>query len=125
MSEAERDPHARTSQRYKAKAPTRGGARPGAGRPKGSSNKITMDGLLTSLGQHLGRDYAEQIAVNYVAAVQREDWSGVRDYDRVLLGKVVADKTEVATVDSQDQIAARTQAFQAALTALAATQTRK
>jgi hypothetical protein len=84
-----------------------------------------MDGLLTSLGQHLGRDYAEQIAVNYVAAVQREDWSGVRDYDRVLLGKVVADKTEVTQVDSEDQIAARTAAFQAALTALAATQTRK
>ena len=114
-----------SSQRYKQKAPTRGGARSGAGRPRGSTNKITMDGLLTSLGQHLGRDYAEQIAVNYVAAVQREDWSGVRDYDRVLLGKVVADKTEVTQVDSEDQIAARTAAFQAALTALAATQTRK
>jgi hypothetical protein len=81
-----------------------------------------MDGLLTSLGQHLGRDYAEQIAVNYVAAVQREDWSGVRDYDRVLLGKVVADKTEVATVDSEDQIEARTAAFQAALMALSSSQ---
>lgn len=96
-----------------------GGARPGAGRPKGSTNKMTMEGLLASLDQHLGRSYAEQIAINYATALDRSDWSGVRDYDKVLLGKVVADKTEVTTVEGEDAIQQRADAFAEALATLA------
>jgi hypothetical protein len=95
-----------------------GGARPGAGRPRGSTNKITMDNLLQSLDQHLGRSYAEQIAINYTRAIDRADWSGVRDYDRVLLGKVVADKLEVETHTTEDAVAAKASAFAEALVAL-------
>jgi len=95
-----------------------GGARPGAGRPKGSTNKITMDSILQNLDQQLGHSYAEQIAINYSAAIGRADWSGVRDYDRVLLGKVVADKVEVENTTSEDAVAARAAAFAEALTAL-------
>ena len=105
--------------RYRTPTPSRGGARAGAGRPKGSTNKITMEGLLADLDQQLGRSYAEQIAINYSAAIGRGDWAGVRDYDRVLLGKVVADKTQVETVDSTDARAAKQAAFAAALAALA------
>ena len=100
---------------YATKSPSRGGARAGAGRPRGSTNKITMDNLLASLDTRLGQSYAEQIASNYVAAIQREDWSGVRDYDRVLLGKIVADKLEVETTDSEDQVTAKQAAFLEAL----------
>ena len=106
--------------RYKSKAPTRGGARPGAGRPRGSTNKITMEGILTSLDQYLGVSYAEQIAINYASALNRSDWAGVRDYDRVLLGKVVADKTEVTTVEGEAAIQQRQAVFAEALQALAA-----
>jgi hypothetical protein len=95
-----------------------GGARPGAGRPKGSTNKITMDNLLQSLDHHLGRSYAEQIAINYTTAIDRADWSGVRDYDRVLLGKVVADKLEVETTTTEDAVQAKATAFAEALVAL-------
>jgi len=105
--------------RYQTKAPTRGGARPGAGRPKGSTNKITMDGILQSLDQHLGKSYAEQIAINYATALNRADWAGVRDYDKVLLGKVVADKTEITQVEGEAEIDQRQQAFAEALQALA------
>ena len=105
------DPHARTSQRYRQPTPSRGGARPGAGRPKGTTNKITMDGLLTELEDQLGHSYAEQIAINYVSAINRADWGGVRDYDRVLLGKVVADKTQVETVESAEVIESKRAAF--------------
>ena len=110
--------------RYSKPAPTRGGARAGAGRPRGSTNKITMEGLLTSLDARLGVSYADQIAHNYVQAIQREDWSGVRDYDRVLLGKIVADRQEITTVNSEDQVAARQQAFVEALTALSQVSTK-
>ena len=108
-----------SAKRYKSKTPSRGGARPGAGRPKGSTNKITMDGILASLDQQLGVSYAEQIAMNYHSALQRSDWAGVRDYDKVLLGKVVADKTEVTTVEGEDAVEQRQQAFTEALEALA------
>ena len=105
--------------RYAKKASTRGGARQGAGRPKGSTNKITMDGLLQSLEGQLGRNYSEQIAINYSAAISRSDWAGVRDYDRVLLGKVVADKTEVTTVESEEATVQKAEAFAEALRSLA------
>jgi hypothetical protein len=95
-----------------------GGARPGAGRPRGSTNKITMDSLLQNLDSHLGRSYAEQIAINYASAIGRADWSGVRDYDRVLLGKVVADKLEVESTTTEDAAQAKATAFAEALVAL-------
>jgi len=108
-----------SANRYKQKAPSRGGARQGAGRPKGSTNKITMEGLIASLDSRLGVSYADQIANNYVEAINREDWSGVRDYDKVFLSKVVADKTEVTTVEGADAVEQRAQAFAEALTTLA------
>jgi hypothetical protein len=104
--------------RYKIKSPTRGGARAGAGRPKGSTNKITMDNILQNLDHQLGHSYAEQIAMNYMSAIQRGDHAGVRDYDRVLLGKVVADKQEITTVESEDAAVAKAAAFAEALRSL-------
>jgi hypothetical protein len=107
--------------RYSKPNPNRGGARAGAGRPKGSTNKITMESLLTSLDSKLGVSYADQIATNYVSAINREDWSGVRDYDRFLLGKIVADKLEVETVEGDDAVQAKAEAFAEALQALVQT----
>ena len=42
-------------------------------------------------------------------------WSGVRDYDKVLLGKIVADKLEVENRDTDDTVAARAAAFAQAI----------
>ena len=77
-----------------------------------------MEGLLNSLDQELGRPYAEQVAINYITAINRADWGGVRDYDRVLLGKVIADRTQVETIDSQESIDSKRAAFAEALAAL-------
>jgi len=107
------------SNRYKTKAPSRGGARAGAGRPKGSSNKITLEDLMSQVEHHAGRTYAEQVAINYTTAIGRGDWSGVRDYDKVLLGKMVADKTEIEVVEAADVVSAKAAAFQEALAKLA------
>ena len=102
-------------QHYAVKSPSRGGARPGSGRPRGSTNKITMEHLLASIDSKLGQSYAEQIATNYLSAIERKDWSGVRDYDKVLLGKIVADKLEVENRDADDTVAARAAAFAQAI----------
>ena len=80
---------------YTKKAPTRGGARKGSGRPKGSSNKITVETLVLAINKEIGISLEEQIAMNYKDAIDREDHSAVRDYDKFLLGKVVADKHEI------------------------------
>lgn len=102
----------------KPKVSSRGGARPNAGRPKGSSNKLKMEDLLVDLELALGQTYSQQIAENYVTSISRNDWASVRDYDKVLLGKIIADRQAVEITDSEDTLAAKQAAFAEALTAL-------
>jgi len=106
--------------RYKTPAPTRGGARPGAGRPKGSTTKVTLEDLVGHIEHHVGRSFAEQVAISYASAINRADHAGVRDYEKILLAKMVSDKTEVAVTESADLVSAKQTAFQEALAKLAA-----
>ena len=108
------------SKRYKNPAPTRGGARAGAGRKKGSTPRYTLEDLMAQVEHHTGRTYAEQVAINYATAIGRSDWSGVRDYDKVLLGKMVADKQEVEVVNTETEAETRQAVFQEALAKLQA-----
>ena len=108
------------SPRYKNPAPTRGGARPGAGRKKGSTPRYTLEDLMAQVEHHTGRTYAEQVAINYATAIGRSDWSGVRDYDKVLLGKMVADKQEVEVINTETLAETRQAVFQEALAKLTA-----
>jgi len=80
---------------YTKKASTRGGVRAGSGRPKGSTNKITLDSLVQSLDRAVGMSFEERLATNYKDAIDREDWLAVKDYDKAFLSKIVADKSEV------------------------------
>jgi len=80
---------------YKKKAPTRGGVRAGSGRPKGSTNKITLDSLVASIDSAVGMSFEERLAMNYKDAIDREDWHSVKDYDKAFLSKIVADKSEL------------------------------
>ena len=101
------------------KAPSRGGARKGAGRPVGSTNKIRIEELMTTIHTTAGRPYGELLAQNYVQAIAREDWNGVRDYDKAFMNKMIADKTEVTTVDSADTVAQKSAAFAEAIAQIA------
>jgi hypothetical protein len=106
--------------RYQNKAPSRGGARPNAGRKKGSSPRYTIEDLMSTFEARAGVTFAEQVMENYVSALDRSDWTGVRDYDKILLAKLVADKSEIEVIESQDQVDAKQQAFQDALSKLVA-----
>jgi hypothetical protein len=97
------------------KAPSRGGARAGAGRPKGSTTKIKIEDLMDNIHNIAGRPYGEILAENYVSAINRSDWQGVRDYDKAFMNKMIADKTEVTTVDSTDAVAQKQAAFAEAI----------
>jgi phosphopentomutase len=65
-----------------------------------------------------GRPFAEQVAQNYAAAIAREDYAGIRDYDKVLLGKMVADRQEITVDNTEDVREAKEAAFSEALKSL-------
>ena len=107
------------SNRYKNPAPSRGGRRAGAGRPKGSTSKITLEDLVGHIETHVGMSFAERVAISYASAINRADHAGVRDYEKILLAKLVADKQEVEVVENSDAAEAKQAAFQEALAKLA------
>ena len=76
--------------------PKVGGAREGAGRPKGTLNKISGAALLEALEDTLGIPYPVQLANNYLQALH-EDRHLVAKYDQLFLNKVVADKVDITT----------------------------
>ncbi len=100
------------------KAPSRGGARVGSGRPKGSTTKVTIESLMSSIELAAGQNYAEILAQNYVGAISRSDWAGVRDYDRAFMNKMIAERVEVDMNQSEDAVAAKAAAFAQAIQTL-------
>ena len=96
-----------------------GGARSGAGRPKGSGNKVRLEDLMLDVELAANMSYTRRVAINYVHAINREDWARVENYDRAFLNKLVADKSEVEVTDTADTVANRAQVFQDALAKLA------
>ena len=105
---------------YTKKASSRGGVRAGAGRPKGSTTKVTLDDLMTNIELASGRSYGELLAENYVQAINRADWNGVRDYDKAFMNKLIAEKVAVDVSTSEDAVAVKQAAFAAALAAITA-----
>ena len=103
---------------YTKKSPSRGGFRPGGGRPKGSTTKVTVESLMTNIELTTGRSYAEVLAMNYASAIQRSDWQGVRDYDKAFMNKLIAEKVEIDVNSTEDVVATKQAAFTAALAKL-------
>lgn len=105
--------------RYAKKAPTRGGARKGGGRPKGSTTKIRIEDLMDNIEKIAGKTYGELLSMNYVEAIRRNDWNGVRDYDKAFMNKMIADKQEVTVQDGDDAVRAKQAAFAEAIAQIA------
>jgi len=104
---------------YTKKAPTRGGYRPGGGRPKGSTTKIKIEDLMAQIELQSGETYDQLLAKNYVSAIQRSDWGGVRDYDKAFMNKMIAERMAVEVNSPEDAVEAKQAAFAAALAQLA------
>ena len=66
----ETKPKKKPGEHYAVKSPGRGGARAGSGRPKGSTNKITLEDLL----QHIADYYVISLgeAEDYVYILRKE-----------------------------------------------------
>ena len=97
------------------KLASRGGARVGSGRPKGSTTKIRIEDLMAQIELQSGETYDQLLAKNYVSAIARSDWGGVRDYDKAFMNKMIADKQEVTTVESTEAIEQKQAAFAEAI----------
>ena len=74
-----------------------GGVREGAGRPKGSINKISGQAILEAINDTLGIPFEIQFALNYQAALYGDDRYLLNKYDTLVLNKVVSDKIDVTT----------------------------
>jgi hypothetical protein len=96
----------------KSSKPQHGGARPGAGRPKGSGSKLTIDKLLTSIDTKLGQPLEDQIADNYVRSLT--DPKLAHSYEQMFLNKVMADRQQIE-IDETTSVESRQAAFLKAL----------
>jgi hypothetical protein len=100
------------------KVSSRGGARPGAGRPKGSTERVTIQGLLDALEQRGGQTYVETLAQDFYAARQAQDGHLTMKYHNLILNKVAASLATVEVVESEDLLLAKQEAFAQALSDL-------
>ncbi len=75
----------------------RGGARPGAGRKKGMIQKLSGSEILKQIQRTTGKRFEQLLAEHYMESMIRQDWQAVRDYEKTILGKVVADKVDVTS----------------------------
>jgi hypothetical protein len=95
----------------------RGGYRPGAGRPKGSGNKLTVDRLLASIDTAMGQPLEEVIANNYIKA--QADPKLSFQYEQLFLNKVMADRQQIE-IDDTSSVESRQDAFLKALETIGA-----
>jgi hypothetical protein len=105
--------------RYSKKSPGRGGARANSGRKKGATTKISIESLMAEIELQSGRTYAELLTHNYVGAISRSDWNGVRDYDKAFMNKMIAERMAVEVNSPEDAVEAKQAAFATALAQLA------
>lgn len=96
-----------------------GGARPGAGRPKGSTEQVTIGGLLGALqAQSNGKNYEEILVEDFLKARTSGDTQLTVKYHHLILNKVMNSLAKIEVTDSQDQLEMKQQAFAEALAKL-------
>ena len=97
----------------------RGGARKGAGRPKGSVHQITVEGLLQSVkDKSNGQDYEELLIEDFLKARTTGDTQLTIKYHNLILNKVMNTLAKIEVTDSQDQLEMKQQLFSEALAKL-------
>ena len=107
------------------KSNNHGGARPGAGRPKGSTALITAATLIRAIEDQGQRPFEELLAEGYIDSIEQNNRKLRIEYERMFLGKLVADKQEVEIKDSEETVQAKQEAFAQALADLVVATTPK
>ena len=102
----------------KVKISSRGGARAGAGRPRGSTDKLTARLLLETCEQVIGKPFEVSLIEGYHDAIIRQDVRNRAVYEKMILDKVSTTLIEAEVTESDDAVAAKALAFQEALAKL-------
>jgi hypothetical protein len=71
------------------------------GRPKGLITRISGVSILKAINEHAGKDFATLLAEGYVDSINRLDYKGRLEYERMILSRVVAEKVEVSLVEDR------------------------
>ena len=87
----------------KKRSPGAGGKREGAGRPKGSRNKLSIVTLLDAIEAKCGDSLENLIADGYNNAINSDDTTLRFQYERLLVAKCVVDASQTALVDGISQ----------------------
>ena len=97
-----------------------GGARPGAGRPKGGRNTLTIADLLDSVeAKSNGRKYEDVLAEDFINARHEGDNQLVLKYHNLILNKVMNSLARIEINESADAVEAKKAAFAEAIAKLA------
>lgn len=96
-----------------------GGARPGAGRPKGGKNAVSISGLLEALEKKQpGKEYEELLMEDFLEARKNKDTQLTLKYHNLILNKVMTHVHKIEVTDSQEAINQKQLAFAEALAKL-------
>jgi len=103
----------------KPKVSSRGGARKGAGRPRGTRNRVTVQDLLAAIETQTGQGYETLLVTDFLAARQGNDNHLVHKYHNLISGKILSTLATVEVTDSQDVMAQKQAAFAEAIAQIA------
>jgi hypothetical protein len=96
----------------------KGGARPGAGRRKGSTQEISVNTLLAKLKEKSGgKDYEDLLVTDFLIA-RTKDPQLTHKYHTLILGKVMNTLAKIEVTDSADAVESKKLAFADALAKL-------
>ena len=95
-----------------------GGARPGAGRPKGSSNRLTAKEILDTAENMLGKPFVVSLLEGYIDSINTGDTKNRVTYEKIILDKTATTIIEAEITDSTDAVQAKQAAFAEAMAKL-------
>jgi hypothetical protein len=98
-----------------------GGARPGAGRPKGTSNRLTAKEILDTAETMLGKPFVVSLLEGYIDTINSGDARNRVTYEKIILDKTATTIIEAEITDGKDAIEAKQAAFAEALAKLVGT----
>ena len=97
---------------------TLGGVRAGAGRPKGTTNRLTAKEILDTAENMLGKPFVVSLMEGYIDTINSGDARNRVTYEKIILDKTATTIIEAEITDSKDAIEAKQAAFAEALAKL-------
>ena len=108
----------KTEKETAKKTTSHGGAREGAGRPKGGTNKLTGKEILETAEKMLGKPFIVSLMEGYIDTINSGDMRNRVTYEKLILDKTASTIIEAEVKDSAGAIEQKKAAFAEALAKL-------